>query len=89
MGCTGFSSPVVYDLNYDGVDEAIRIANDTIYGLAAGLWTKDIDRAFADGEWAGMQPVAAPAEDPLTGLRTATLREPSGNLVELREAASS
>ena len=50
---------------------------------------KDIERAFADGEWAGMEAIAAPAEDPLTGLKTAKLREPSGNLVELREAASS
>lgn len=28
MGCTGFSSPVVYDLNGDGVDEAIISIND-------------------------------------------------------------
>ncbi|MFO7256206.1 MAG: PQQ-binding-like beta-propeller repeat protein [Bacteroidota bacterium] len=28
MGCTGFSSPVVYDLNKDGVDEAIISINE-------------------------------------------------------------
>lgn len=28
MGCTGFSSPVVFDLNGDGVDEAIISIND-------------------------------------------------------------
>ena len=28
MGCTGFSSPVVYDLNDDGRDEAIISIND-------------------------------------------------------------
>ncbi|MBX2842814.1 MAG: PQQ-binding-like beta-propeller repeat protein [Flammeovirgaceae bacterium] len=28
MGCTGFSSPVVYDLNDDGVDEAIVSINE-------------------------------------------------------------
>ncbi len=28
IGCTGFSSPVVYDLNHDGIDEAIISIND-------------------------------------------------------------
>ena len=28
MGCTGFSSPVVYDLNDDGQDEALISVND-------------------------------------------------------------
>jgi outer membrane protein assembly factor BamB len=28
LGCTGFSSPVVYDLNHDGVDEAIISINE-------------------------------------------------------------
>jgi catechol 2,3-dioxygenase-like lactoylglutathione lyase family enzyme len=49
---------------------------------------KDLDRALEDGEWAGMEIVAAPAMDELTGKRTARLREPSGNLIELYEAAA-
>jgi acyl-CoA reductase-like NAD-dependent aldehyde dehydrogenase len=38
--------PVASVIPFDGPDEAIRIANDTIYGLAAGIWTRDINTAF-------------------------------------------
>jgi gamma-glutamyl-gamma-aminobutyraldehyde dehydrogenase len=38
--------PVASVLPFDGADEAIQIANDTIYGLAAGIWTSDINQAF-------------------------------------------
>jgi gamma-glutamyl-gamma-aminobutyraldehyde dehydrogenase len=38
--------PVASVIPFDGLDEAIAIANDTIYGLAAGVWTRDIDVAF-------------------------------------------
>lgn len=38
--------PVASVIPFDGIDEAIAIANDTIYGLAAGVWTRDIDKAF-------------------------------------------
>jgi acyl-CoA reductase-like NAD-dependent aldehyde dehydrogenase len=38
--------PVVAVLPFDTVDEAVAIANATEYGLAAGLFTADLDRAW-------------------------------------------
>jgi aldehyde dehydrogenase (NAD+) len=37
--------PVLSVMKFSDVDEAIRRGNNTTYGLAAGVWTKDIDKA--------------------------------------------
>jgi acyl-CoA reductase-like NAD-dependent aldehyde dehydrogenase len=37
--------PVLAAIKYGSVDEAVAIANDSIYGLSAGVWSADIDKA--------------------------------------------
>jgi betaine-aldehyde dehydrogenase len=39
--------PVLVILTYDTEEEAILIANDTIYGLGGGVWSVDLDHAVA------------------------------------------
>ena len=59
--------PVLSVLTFDDVDEAIRIANDTMYGLHATVWTKDLSTAHrvARGVRAGMIGVNLhPTNDP-------------------------
>ena len=39
--------PVAALIEVDGLEDALRIANDTIYGLAASVWTSDLRAAHA------------------------------------------
>ncbi|WP_406256675.1 aldehyde dehydrogenase [Streptomyces chartreusis] len=39
--------PVLAVIAYDDEDDAVRIANDSEYGLSGGIWTTDPDRALA------------------------------------------
>jgi acyl-CoA reductase-like NAD-dependent aldehyde dehydrogenase len=38
--------PVLSTITFKDQAEAVKIGNDTIYGLAAAVWTSDINKAF-------------------------------------------
>jgi aldehyde dehydrogenase len=41
--------PVLSVTTFKDDDEALAIANDTLYGLGAGIWTRDLNRAYRFG----------------------------------------
>ncbi|MDQ1246348.1 MAG: aldehyde dehydrogenase [Actinomycetota bacterium] len=41
--------PVVSVTQFSDYDDAIHIANDTLYGLGAGVWTRDMNTAYRAG----------------------------------------
>ena len=60
--------PVQQIIKFKDVDEVIDRANDTVYGLAAAVFTKDIDKALAISN----------------GVRAGTVWSVGGELLELR-----
>jgi aldehyde dehydrogenase (NAD+)/betaine-aldehyde dehydrogenase len=82
--------PILAVIPFESEDEVVRMANSTIYGLAATVWTKDIKRAhilarrLQAGNVSINYPTVNPPEAPFGGFKQSGLgRELSRHVMEL------
>jgi aldehyde dehydrogenase (NAD+) len=82
--------PVLSVIPFDSDDEALAVANGTVYGLAAGVWTADIARALkmshaleAGTVWVNTYRVSSPLS-PFGGYKRSGFGRESG-LLSIRE----
>jgi acyl-CoA reductase-like NAD-dependent aldehyde dehydrogenase len=82
--------PVLAVIPFDDEDEVVKMANSTIYGLAATVWTQDIKRAHTlarrlqAGNISINYPTVNPPEAPFGGYKQSGLgRELSRHVIDL------
>jgi acyl-CoA reductase-like NAD-dependent aldehyde dehydrogenase len=68
--------PVIPLISYDSVEQAVAMANDSVYGLGASVWSADVERAEAVADqleagttWVNTHFASLGPEQPLAGVK--------------------
>jgi aldehyde dehydrogenase (NAD+) len=81
--------PVLSVLRYSGDDEAVRIANNSQYGLSGAVWGNDVDRAVAVARRVRTGQIAVngfgPGGAPFGGFGQSGIGRESGGIIGIRQ----